>query len=286
MLVSLIKLTKPGVLIGNAITVPAGFLLASNGVVDWSLLWWAFSGSSLIIASACVLNNVFDRDIDQKMERTKTRPMVNDQVPTTVAVAFCIVLGLVGLGILIHFTNILVVIIGIIGFIDYVWLYGVWTKRTTYHGTLVGSISGAVPILAGYVAASGIFDVGALLVFLVLFFWQQPEFYAISIYRRDEYAAAGVPVISVVKGNKITVRHIFGHIIAFTVTCLALYFTGYASYVFAVIMATAAGYWLWLGWQGFTASDLDRWSRQMFRYSLIVLLLFCLLASIDGFLPV
>src|SRR5690606_14013888 len=111
--------------------------------------------------------------------------LVNGDVSGSIALTFGVLLGVAGLSTLWLYTNPLVVIIGVIGFIDYVWLYGAWTKRSTWHGTLVGSISGAIPILAGYVAASGQIDLGAILVFLVLFFWQMPEFYSIAIYRRD-----------------------------------------------------------------------------------------------------
>jgi len=203
------KLTKPGVLYGNVLTALAGFLLASHGQVDWLLFLALTSGMTLVIASACVINNYLDQDIDSKMERTKVRPLIRGDVSGKGAVIYSIVLGVVGMAILVAFTNWLVVAVGLLGFIDYVVLYGMLSKRLSIHGTLVGSISGAAPILAGYCAVSGALDVGALLVFLVLFLWQMPEFYSIAIYRQKEYAAAGVPVMSVVKGKQNTIIQIF-----------------------------------------------------------------------------
>lgn len=275
------KLTKPGVLAGNAITVPAGYFLAAQGIIDWQEFLAVFAGSSLVIASACVINNYLDQDIDRRMERTKSRPLTAGQVPGWLAIVFGVLLGAGGLAVLWLHTNWLVVIIGVIGFVDYVWLYGAWSKRSSWHGTLIGSISGAVPILAGYVAASGQIDLGAILVFLVLFFWQMPEFYSIAIYRRDEYAAASLPVISVVKGKKPTVTYIFVYTILFVASSLALTVFGYTSWIYFLLMGLAGSYWIYLGYQGFTSSNIDTWAKRMFRFSLLILLLFCALVSID-----
>ena len=187
------SLTKPGVLYGNALTVAAGYFLASQGKIDIWLFLAVFIGSSFIIAAACVLNNYLDQDIDAIMERTKTRAIVSGQIKGYRAVIFSIVLGVAGLAILLLWTNLLVALLGIIGFVTYVVVYGMQSKRRSIHGTLVGSISGAIPILAGYCAASNAIDIGAVLVFVILFAWQFPEVYSIAIYRRKEYAAAGVP---------------------------------------------------------------------------------------------
>lgn len=279
------RLTKPGVLYGNAITAAAGFLFASQGVIDWWLFVWLMIGSTLVIASACVINNYLDQDIDSIMERTKKRPLIEGKVSGTGAVVFSIVLGVVGVGLLWAQTNMLVVIIGLIGFIDYVWLYGMLSKRLSMYGTLVGSISGAVPVLAGYVAVSGVIDAGAVLVFLVLFLWQMPEFYSISIYRRKEYAAAHIPVISVVRGIKRTKWHIAWFTLAFVATTLLIPVFGYAGYMYTLVMGVVGVYWLWLAVQGLKATDDNRWARKMFRFSLIALLVFCLMISVEAYLP-
>ncbi len=279
------QLTKPGVLFGNALSALAGFLFASGGAVDvWRFVWLSI-GTTLLIASACVLNNYLDQDIDAKMSRTKKRAAWMRTVGGRGAVSFSIALGVVGLGVLIAYTNPWVVLIELIGWFDYVVLYGMWSKRTSVHGTLVGSISGAAPILAGYVGARGSIDIGAVLIFLVLFVWQMPEFYSISIYRRREYAAAGIPVISVVRGVKRTITEIFVYTILFTIFALALGLTGYASTTYTVIMALVCALWLRVGLQGFAAEDADTWARKMFKFAINILLLFCVLVAIDPWLP-
>lgn len=279
------SLTKPGVLYGNALTALAGFLLASRGHINLWLFAALCIGTTLIIASACVLNNYLDQDIDKKMTRTKQRALVTGDIKGRNAVLFSIVLGVVGLVVLAAYTNLLVVAIGVIGFVDYVVLYGMLSKRLSIHGTLVGSISGATPILAGYCAVTGVIDVGAIIVFAIMFLWQMPEFYSIAIYRLKEYAAAGVPVISVVKGIETTKRQIFFYTLAFVITSLSLTVYGYAGYVYLVVMAVLGLYWMWLASKGLKTKDNDAWSRKMFRFSLIILLVFCAMISVDALLP-
>ncbi|HET8884261.1 MAG TPA: heme o synthase [Candidatus Saccharimonadales bacterium] len=281
------SLTKPGVLYGNALTVAAGFFLASTyqGVVDLGLFLAVFIGSSLIIASACVINNFLDQDIDTLMERTKTRALVAGTIKGYRAVIFSTILGLVGLAILILFTNSLVVWLGIIGFITYVLFYGMLSKRMSVHGTLVGSVSGAIPILAGYTAVTGVIDVGAVIVFVILFVWQLPEFYSIAIYRLKEYKTAGVPVLPVVKGIKRTKIEIFIYTLLFVISSLLLTVFGYTGYIYSIVMAAMGGYWLWLAIKGFQATDSDRWARQMFGFSMIIILGFCVMVSVGPVLP-
>jgi len=279
------QLTKPGVLFGNALSAAAGYLLASRGHVDVLGFVWLCIGTTLTIASACALNNYLDQDIDAKMSRTKKRAAWMRTVGQRNAVMFAVLLGLVGFAVLATLTNWWVVAVEIVGYIDYVLLYGMWSKRQTWHGTAIGAISGAAPILAGYVGAAGHLDLAGIVVFLVIFVWQMPEFYSISIYRRDEYKAAGVPVISVVKDIRFATLHIFAYTVLFVVFSLLLGMTGNASVTYTVVMAAIGGYWLWLGAKGLRAKDSAAWARRMFKFSLTALLVFCALISIDAWLP-
>lgn len=280
------ELTKPGVTYGNVISAVAGFLFASQGMINWTTFFWITLGTTLVIGSACALNNYLDQDIDAKMERTQKRAKLIETVGSRNALVFAILLGLAGFAMLAAFTNWWVVLVEVIGYLDYVVFYGMWSKRRSVHGTLVGSISGAAPILAGYVAAAGVIDLGGLLLFAVIFVWQMPEFYSISIYRRKEYAAAGLPVSSVVRGVQRTIRQIFAYTLLFVLFTLALGVFGYTnSLLYLVAMATAGLYWLWLGWQGLASSSPDAWARRMFKFSLTALLLFCGLISIETWLP-
>ena len=136
-------------------------------------------GISLVMASACVVNNVIDVDIDAKMARTDHRALVTGAIKKNIAIIYGVILGVLGFAALIYWTNWLVVVIGLVGFVDYTVLYG-YFKRKSIHGTIVGSISGATPPIAGFCAVTGTFGLEALILFLILVIWQMPHFYAIS----------------------------------------------------------------------------------------------------------
>ncbi len=284
------SLTKPGVLYGNVITGVAGFLLAAGHFerFDGWLFLASIGGMTLVIASACALNNVLDQDIDRIMVRTKARAVAHGDIPGRNAAVFSAVLGILGVAVLAAWTNWLVVSIGVFGFVVYVWLYGALSKRRSIHGTLVGSISGAMPILAGYCAVADKFDAGAVLVFLMLFFWQFPEFYSIAIYRLKEYKAAAVPVMSVVKGVRSTTMQIFVYTVLFVGSTLLLTPLGYTGWTYFVIMAGLGLRWIWLGVQGLqakTAVASDAWAHRMFHFSLIILMALSILLSVGPLLP-
>lgn len=275
-------LTKPGIIYGNLLTATAGFVFASRGYIHYHLLAYVLIGIALIIGSACTFNNYLDKDIDRVMSRTKKRALVIGKISDKKALVFASVIGLVGLLVLIFHTNSLVVILGLIAFIDYVVLYG-YAKRHTIHSTLVGSISGAAPIVAGYCAVTDKFDGGALILFLILVFWQMPHFYAIAMYRFKDYKAAKLPVLPVVKGLRTTKIQIILYIVAFTAACCELKVYGYADSLFLIVMLVAGLVWLWFGLKGFSKEPDEPWARRMFFISLIVNLLLSLMLVVSSF---
>ena len=167
MIKSYYHLTKPGIIYGNAINTAAGFFLASQGHYNFKLLLIAIIGISLIVASACVFNNIADVEIDAKMDRTKNRAMVTGTIPKTNAIIFGSILLILGLLILSLFSNLLSLLAGLVGFITYVFLYTP-LKRKTIWATEIGSISGATPPVVGYCTVTNRFDIGAILLFLIL----------------------------------------------------------------------------------------------------------------------
>lgn len=283
-----LSLTKPRVLFGNAVSAIAGFLLASHDRLLVGPFIGLAVGSTLIIASACVVNNILDRDIDAKMKRTKNRVTVTGVVSLPLAALFGIILGLIGLGLVVSLNNLYVVSIGLIGWITYVVFYGMTAKRLSIHGTLVGSISGAVPIAAGYLAVSDRIDMAAILVFLTVFFWQLPEFYSIAIYRLAEYKAAGVPVMPAVVGVKSTKLQIMAYSLLFVVCSLLISLFTPLGYIYIIIMALAGLYFIWRAFSGLRLSgrsNENAWARQLFHLSINWLLLFCLMIALGTRLP-
>ncbi len=279
------QLLKPGVMYGNVLTGAAGFLLAAAGAVDWWLFVMTIVGMTLVVGSACALNNYLDRDIDSKMTRTLKRPSVTGEVPAWTIVVYATVLGVLGTAMLALWTNWLVVAIGVLGWVTYVWLYGAWSKRQSIHGTLVGSISGAMPIAGGYAAVSGQVDLGLIISFLIVFFWQFPEFYSIAIYRRKEYAAAEVPVMSVVKGVQSSIVQIFIYTILYVASTLSLTFLGYTGWLYFAVMLACGLHWIYLGYQGLSAKEPEKWARKMFRYAMINILVLCVMLPLGPLLP-
>jgi protoheme IX farnesyltransferase len=278
------QLTKPGIIYGNLMTCAAGFLLASKGHIDFWLLIATLAGTALIIACGCVINNYIDRGIDRKMARTKSRAIASGKVSVRNALTFGVLLGLAGFMILILYVNWLTVLVGAVGLFFYLVMYSIWKRRSVY-GTIVGSVSGAMPIVAGYTGASNTFDGGAIILFFILATWQMPHFYSIAIYRFKDYAAAGLPVLPVKQGTMTARVHILCYIVAFITATVALSIFGYAGYTYlAVILLMGLG-WFHLAIKGFEAKDVVRWARGMFGFSLLVITVFSILISLDAWLP-
>jgi len=273
-------LTKPGIIMGNVITTAAGFALASKGQIDYWLFLTTLLGLAFVIASAGVFNNYIDRAMDAKMERTKNRAFVKGLVPTLNALVFATFLGTFGFGILAFYTNMLTVLVALVGFFVYLVLYAFWKYRS-FYGTLIGSIAGAVPPVVGYCAVSNRLDIGALLLFMILVLWQMPHFFAIAIYRFKDYAAASIPVLPVEKGMYTTKIHTIFYIIAFTISTLMLTIAGYTGYTFMTIAALLGISWLGLCINGFSSTNDTTWARKMFIYSLVVIMVLCITIPLD-----
>ena len=281
---ALYALAKPGIIYGNALTTIGGFLLASKGHFNALLFVVTLIASSFVIASGCIFNNYFDREIDAKMKRTKNRALVTGSVSVLSALITAALLGIGGIGLLAWYTNLLTVCIGLIGFIVYVVIYAIFKRRSTY-GTLVGSIAGAVPPLAGYCAVTGRFDMGALILFLIVALWQMPHFYGIAMYRLNDYEAADIPVLPRKRGMHVTKVHSLIYLVLFMVCVVALTLFGFAGYTYLIVMLALSLWWLWIGLRRFKAENDIVWGRSLFRFSLIVITAFSVLLSLTAFLP-
>jgi protoheme IX farnesyltransferase len=236
------------------------------------------------MASACVFNNYIDRGIDRKMARTRKRATATEEVTGWNALTYASILGILGFAILLVGTNLLVVLIGLVAFIDYIVLYG-YTKRHSVHGTLVGTIAGAAPPVAGYCAVTDRFDLGAFIIFMIMVFWQMVHFYAIAIRRAKDYKAAGIPVLPVAKSVRETKVQMIVYTIAFIFAVIDLSLRGYAGVSFAAVMATLGLVWLYKGLKSFGIKDNVLWAKNMFLFSLVVLLSFSVMLSVGSTLP-
>ncbi len=278
------RLAKPGIIYGNVMTTIGGFLFAASRHFYPGLLVSAVAGTALIIASACVVNNYIDRDIDAKMTRTRKRSLVNGEISARAALLYAAVLGTTGAAILAAFTNTTTLVLGVIGWVSYVAVYTP-SKRRTVHSTLIGSVSGATPIAAGYTAVTGRFDAAALILFVIMVIWQLPHFYAIAMFRVEEYRNASIPVLAVQQGTVVSKQYILAYSSLFLLAVVALSVFGGAGYAFLTVMTGASLYWIWLGFTGLrTKLDDVKWARGMFGTSLIVLLALSGMLALDPWL--
>lgn len=273
-------LTKPGIILGNLLTVAAGFILGSRGNVDLILFLETLLGIGLIIASACVFNNYIDRAADKKMERTKHRARMMELITVPRALFFATFLGFSGILMLMIFTNLLTVAVAGIGFFVYVFLYSFWKGRTVY-GTAIGSIAGAVPPVVGYCSASGQFDAAAAILFVMLVLWQMPHFFSIALLHFEDYKKAGIPVLPIAKGIYRTKVHMVLYISLFIPMAMMLTLMGYTGYLFLIVTGLLGCAWLALGIKGFQCDDDVVWGKQMFRLSLLLIVALCVAIPFD-----
>lgn len=274
------QLAKPGIVYGNAMTALAAFLFASHWHVHVTLVLAMLVGLSLSIASSCVVNNVLDRDIDAHMKRTKDRATTTGKISVRNALLFALVLGLAGLGLLLFFTNPLTLCITLFGVVVYVGLYTP-LKRVTPHSTIVGALAGAVPPVVGYVAVTNTLDAAAILLFLILVCWQMTHFFAIALFRLEEYKKASLPIMSVRAGVFRTKVLMMVYAVLFAASILALSYVRMLGLLYTIPLGLLSAGWILLSVTGFKAPDERRWARNMFFYSLVILMAFSLLLAIS-----
>ncbi len=276
-----LQLTKPGIIRGNLVAAAGGFFLASQGQIDWLLFFAVCLGTTLVVASGCVFNNYIDRDIDSVMQRTCQRELVQKVVPVSCALLWAVLLGISGFAILFYYTSAAAFAFAVLGFVVYVGFYSLYYKRHSIHGTLIGGLSGACPPVIGYCAVSPQFDLGSAILFLTFCIWQIPHSYAIAIYRFDDYKAAAIPVLPIQAGIARARYHIIAYIIAFAIASLALTYLGYAGSWYALAMGLLSLYWLYIAKVSFQKMSAEQWGKQLMLFSIICIMAFCLLISID-----
>lgn len=264
-----LALIKIGIVNSNLMTVFTGLWLAVvfsdlRFLSELDTIFYTLIGSSMIIAGSASLNNYIDRDIDPLMERTKSRPTVTGKIGYSKVLVMSLAFIVIGSAFL-FLTTFAAGLIGLIGVFSYVVLYSMWSKRRHVSNTVVGSISGAVPPLIGWAAVDPNLHTVAWMLFLFMFIWQPPHFYALAMRRCEEYRAAGIPMLPVVKGFAVTKRHIILWVAAllpipFFMTSLGTAF---------VVLATALNIgWLFIGLSGYRTKDDLKWAKRMFIYSL------------------
>jgi len=220
------SLTKPGVVQLLVFTAIVGMFLATPGMVPWEILLFASVGIGLSAASGAAVNHVLDQRIDAEMLRTRDRPLPTGRIDEKDALAFAIALGLVGIAILALLVNALTAVLTFLSLIGYAVVYTVYLKRATPQNIVIGGAAGAAPPVLGWAAVTNEVSGYAFLLFLIIFTWTPPHFWALAVARKDDYERAGVPMLPVTHGLEVTKSFVLGYTILLLLVSLLPYLTG------------------------------------------------------------
>ena len=285
LLKSYYQLCKPNVVYMMLICAFVGMLLAEQTVSSYSYLFIALTGIALCAASAAAINQVVDREADASMTRTDQRPLPKGDLSVVHASIFAFVIGLLGALILYFYVNVLTMILTIGSLIGYAFIYTVYLKRATPQNIVIGGLAGAAPPLLGWSSVSNTIDPYALLLVLIIFVWTPPHFWALAIYRKDEYAKESIPMMPVTHGVAFTKLQIVLYtIILFIVSVLpyVVLMSGIIYLVSALVLSTLFLYYS----VNLFYSDDDQDAMNTFQYSIYYIFLIFLALLADHYIIV
>jgi len=281
-----IALTKPRIIELLLVTTVPAMILAQRGIPSVALIFWTLFGGSLAAGSANAINCYLDRDIDLLMARTRRRPLPAHEVEPANAVAFGIVLGIVSFAVLTVFVNLLSAFLALLAIAFYVVVYTLLMKRSTPQNIVIGGAAGALPPVIGWAAVTGNIGVPALILFALVFYWTPPHFWALSMRIRKDYAAAGVPMLPVVRGIAETSRQIVLYSILMVAISLVLWAVARMGVVYLVAAVGLGAIFLrqaWILWrQGSAPEASTAQAIRLYRYSISYLSLLFLAVAVDA----
>jgi protoheme IX farnesyltransferase len=265
------ELTKPRVVALIVFTAIIGMFLATPELPPARVLVAGSLGIWLASASAAALNHLLDRERDAVMARTSHRPLPTGQLNTRQVLLFALLLGALSMAVLVAWINVLTAVLTFASLIGYAVVYTVWLKRATPQNIVIGGAAGAAPPVLGWAAVTGEVHPYALLLFLIIFVWTPPHFWALAIYRREDYARAAVPMLPVVYGVQYTREHVLYYTILLCVVSVLPYLTGMTGLVYlggALILG--AGF-LWYAIRLMNPPS-ERFAMDVFNYSIVYLM--------------
>jgi protoheme IX farnesyltransferase len=276
-----VTLTKPRIMTLLLLTGICGMFVGARGVPGLGALAAMTFGLALACGGASALNHVLDRDIDSLMgERTRARPVTSGRVPPSYALEFGLALSAFSFVLLAGVVNVLTATLALVGNLFYVLVYTRWLKRSTPQNIVIGGAAGAVPPLVGWAAATGNLTVPALLLFAIVFFWTPPHFWALALLIKRDYAAAGIPMLPVVRGERETVRQIVLYSFALVGVTVVPFLWGTLGLVYLVAALVLGGGFVWLA-VGLARRTTPRRAALLFHSSLLYLALIFVFAAVD-----
>ena len=263
-------LTKPKVVSLIMFTAIVGMFLAVPGLPPAAALAWGTLGIALAASSAAAINHVLDARIDAEMARTRRRPLPRGAVSEAYALSFAFVLGAGSMLILALLVNALTAVLTFFSIIGYAVVYTVWLKRATPQNIVIGGAAGAAPPVLGWTAVTGAVHPDALLLFLIIFAWTPPHFWALAIARREEYARVGIPMLPVTHGVAYTKQFIWYYTVLLSVITVLPFLTGMAGISYLAAAAALDVVFLRKAW-ALRQSERADLPMRTFRYSIIYL---------------
>ncbi len=277
-------LTKPRVVQLLVFTAIVGMFLATPGFVPWDVLIFGSLGIGLAAASGAVVNHVLDQRIDEKMTRTRERPLPTGRVNERDAFAFAMVLGVIGLGVLALLVNPLTAILTFGSLIGYAVIYTVYLKRSTPQNIVIGGAAGAAPPLLGWAAVTNEVSGYALLLFLIVFTWTPPHFWALAIARKDDYEQAGVPMLPVTHGIEMTKSFVLGYTVLLVIVSVLPYLTGMSGMLYLLGAILLGGGFLYYAIR-LKLGEHDDVAMKTFAYSITYLIALFSFLLADHYIP-
>lgn len=278
------ELCKPRVVMLIVFTAVVGMALASPGLIPFHAWFWGTLGIGLAASSAAAINQVVDRRIDAKMVRTQSRPIVQGHLTVARSMAFAGLLGGLSMLMLVLKVNVLTAVLTFLSLLGYAVIYTMFLKRATPQNIVIGGAAGAAPPVLGWAAVTGTIDPNALILFLIIFIWTPPHFWALAIHRKDEYALADIPMLPVTHGVPYTKQQILLYTILLVLITLMPFVTGMSGliYLIGVVILDAVFVYYAVALRFFAT---DKLPMQTFGYSIIYLMVLFALLLVDHYWP-
>ena len=263
-------LTKPRVTMLAVFCAVIGMFLATPGMVPWRVLFAGTAGIALLAGAAFAINCLIEQEIDAKMARTRARPLPRGDLTSLQAVVFAGVIGGIGMFLLYRYVNALTMWLTFGTFVGYAVVYTILLKPATPQNIVIGGLSGAMPPLLGWTAVTGEVAPEALLLVLIIYAWTPPHFWALALYRTEEFARAGLPMLPVTHGQKFTRLHVLLYTLILIASTMLPFVYGMSGWIYLIAVVALDGMFLYYAVRIYTAYS-DRLAQQTFRYSVVYL---------------
>lgn len=280
-----LELCKPNVIALMIFTAVVGMLLATPGDIPWWALTVGNLGIALSAGSAAAINHLVDQHIDAQMARTRARPLPTGHLRTSQAVTFAAVLGGLGMAVLYFFVNPLTAWLTFLSLIGYAFVYTMYLKRATPQNIVIGGAAGAAPPVLGWTAVTGQIDPHALLLFLIIFVWTPPHFWALAVHRREEYARVSIPMLPVTHGDRFTRQQILLYTVLLAAVTLLPFSTGMSGWFYLAGAMVLNVIYLYYGFAMLRSRD-PALPMKAFRFSITYLMGIFAFLLIDRYLPI